>query len=108
MLTKRVAISLVIMTAPFSAGAAELRIIDGSGLIRASANLSEKERAEVRISQAGFPETNLTLRNIDGLRPEIKAECPGPDTCIFRQVPDGTWLIAPGSGNGITDVTIAK
>lgn len=85
-----------------SAHAAEVRVLDSIGLVRATRVIKDRARISIRLQpgQAGVAVSgrDCTLSNLDGVAKEQRVNS-GPDgVCEFRDIPSGAWEVSVASG----------
>lgn len=82
-----------------SACAAELRVVDAAGLVRALKVVRGPARIVITLQPASGPGSTAAVRgecvavNIDGLAAEKKAQVNSRSECIFEQMSEGSWQI---------------
>ena len=81
------------------ADAAELRLIDSGGLVRAVKVVRGNARVVVSLSSpSGSLSGECTAVNVDGLAPEKRVPISAKGECIFLDVPVGSWQIGVPEG----------
>jgi hypothetical protein len=78
--------------------AADLKIIDSSGLIRAVRIV--KDSSTVRISLVDSPGARgeCVATNVDGIASERREQISPKGECIFKSLAAGTWQVAVSGG----------
>ncbi len=82
--------ALVAAFAPFVASAETLKITDSVGLTRVISEMSAPTHVEIKVSE---PHCQVTLINIDGLKPDRTASADAQGVAHFQGVDHGTWKI---------------
>lgn len=86
--------------------AAELKVSDEKGLIRAIAQVMD--RASVRVKTKGQFPKGLTLINLGGVHQTLEGDQQKPNSYLFKEVMAGEWQVAgAGRDSQITEVSIA-
>ena len=75
------------------ASAAELRVLDGSGLVRAVRVVSKPAEVKVTIEGGQSPKGECIAANVDGLPSERKAPISPQGVCVFKELAAGTWQV---------------
>lgn len=83
-----------------SAAAAELRVVDSAGLVRAVKVIRDTGQVVVTVRAAGDAKVQgeCGATNVDGLAAEQKAPVSGQGECVFSNLPGGTWQIVVPQG----------
>lgn len=76
-----------------SAYAADLRILDVAGLVRAVRVVSGPATVKVTLEGVQAPRGECVASNVDGLPSEKKEPLSPQGVCIFKQLPAGTWQV---------------
>jgi hypothetical protein len=83
-----------------SAAAAELRVVDSAGLVRAVKVIRDTGQVVVTVRAIGDAKVQgeCSATNVDGLAAEQKAPVSSQGECVFSNLPGGTWQIATPQG----------
>ncbi len=79
--------------APSVAQAADLRIIDSSGLVRAVRVVSQPATVKITIEGVSSPHGECVAANVDGLAAEKREPVSPQGVCIFKELPTGSWQV---------------
>ncbi len=95
-------IFFVVFGASMMASAAELRVVDSAGLVRAVKVVRDTAKVVVTL-RADTPAEfrgECSATNMDGLAAEQKAAVSAKGECVFSNLSSGTWQIAVPQGKG--------
>jgi hypothetical protein len=79
---------------PSLACAAELKVVDATGLVRSAKVVQDDGDVEVALGEESQSGTVCTLKNVDGLAPDKSVTATSSHTCVFSEVPAGTWQLS--------------
>lgn len=97
----RLAASICCLVIAFATGAlaAELRIVDGAGLVRAIKVVRTNAKVIIRFEQSGAPlRGECVATNVDGLAQEKRTSVSPQGECVFNDVSVGSWQVVAPKG----------
>ncbi len=74
--------------------AAELKVVDTTGLVRSARVVQDDGEVEVAFIGDTHSGIICTLKNVDGLAPDRSVPASPAHTCVFPGVPAGTWQLS--------------
>lgn len=77
----------------FNAHAADIRIIDSAGLMRAARVVRDLSRVTVVVEEPKGLRGECLLTNIDGIASERRESVSSAGMCVFTGVAAGTWQV---------------
>jgi hypothetical protein len=86
---------VLVLIAFSTAEAAEIRVVDSTGLVRAVRVVQQNSRIVIAIK--GGVQGECVATNVDGLSAEKRVAVSSKGECIFTDMPEGSWQVAvPG------------
>ena len=94
---RSVLVGILLCSTALVAHAAELRVVDASGLVRAVKVVRGPARVVITLQNSGDKSAAITVRgecvavNIDGLAAEKRTQVSAKNQCVFDQMSEGSW-----------------
>lgn len=76
-----------------AAHAADLRILDASGLVRAVRVVSAPATVKITLEGVQASRGECVASNVDGLASEKREPVNAQGACVFKEIPAGTWQV---------------
>lgn len=86
--------SALLLLSPTVALAADLKIVDATGLVRSAKVVQDDGDVEVTLGGESQSGNTCTLKNVDGLAPDQSVNATSSHTCKFSGIPAGTWQLS--------------
>ncbi|MBX7138158.1 MAG: hypothetical protein K1X83_09250 [Oligoflexia bacterium] len=85
---------LAICLTPLGAWGGELKILDQTELTRAVRIVRQPAKVVVVLSSGAPENSEIALKNIDGVQSDRRGTPASPESFTFENVPEGIWRIA--------------